>query len=71
MKLGGSHSSLSIVMSKLYKRGATPRKFDNQILSCRENPGGGGGTQIWFRRGCAAEAAKPLPIFKGHFGGKG
>ena len=35
------------------------------------NPGGGGGgTQIWFRRGCAAEAAKPVPIFKGHFGGK-
>ena len=30
-----------------------------------------GGTQIWFRQGCAAEAAKPLPIFKGHFGGKG
>ena len=27
--------------------------------------------QIWFRRGCAAEAAKPVPIFKGHFGGKG
>ena len=25
----------------------------------------------WFRRGCAAEAAKPVPIFKGHFGGKG
>ena len=34
-------------------------------------PRGGGGTQIWFRRGCAAEAAKPVPIFKGHFGGKG
>ena len=33
--------------------------------------GGGGGTRIWFRRGCAAEAAKPVPIFKGHFGGKG
>ena len=33
--------------------------------------GGGGGTHIWFRRGCAAEAAKPVPIFKGHFGGKG
>ena len=33
--------------------------------------GGGGGTQIWFRRGYAAEAAKPVPIFKGHFGGKG
>ena len=24
--------------------------------------GGGGGTQIWFRRECAAEAAKPVPI---------
>ena len=24
-----------------------------------------------FRRGCAADAAKPVPIFKGHFGGKG
>ena len=36
----------------------------------REPPGGGGGTQIWFRRGCAAEAAKPVSIFKGHFGGK-
>ena len=37
------------------------------------NPGGGGGggTQIWFRRGCAVEAAKLVPIFKGHFGGKG
>ena len=33
--------------------------------------GGGGGIQNWFRRGCAAEAAKPVPIFKGHFGGKG
>ena len=33
--------------------------------------GGGGGTQIWFRRGCAAEATKPVPIFKGYFGGKG
>ena len=22
-------------------------------------------------RGCAADAAKPVPIFKGHFGGKG
>ena len=24
-----------------------------------ETRGGGGGTQIWFRRGCAAEAANP------------
>ena len=34
-------------------------------------PPGGGGTQIWFRRGCAAGAAKPIPTFKGDFGGKG
>ena len=34
-------------------------------------PGGGGGTQMLFGRGCAAEASKPVPIFKGHFGGKG
>ena len=37
----------------------------------RDPGGGGGGTQIWFRWGCAAEAAKPVPIFKGQFGGKG
>ena len=34
-------------------------------------PGGGGGGTMLFGRGCAAEAAKPVPIFKGHFGGKG
>ena len=33
--------------------------------------GGGGGTQMLFGRGCAAEASKPVLIFKGHFGGKG
>ena len=33
--------------------------------------GGGGGTQMLFGRGCAAEASKPVPIFKGHFGRKG
>ena len=32
---------------------------------------GGGGTQMLFGRGCAAEASKPVPIFKGRFGGKG
>ena len=32
---------------------------------------GGGGTQMLFGRGCAAEASKPVPIFKGHFGRKG
>ena len=31
--------------------------------------GGGGGTQMLFGRGCEAEASKPVPIFKGHFGG--
>ena len=30
-----------------------------------------GGTQMLFGQGCAAEASKPVPIFKGHFGGKG
>ena len=34
-------------------------------------PTPGGGTQMLFGRGCAAEASKPVPIFKGHFGGKG
>ena len=41
------------------------------FTACWSRGGGGGLTQIWFRRGCAAEAAKPVPIFKGHFGGKG
>ena len=37
-------------------------------------PGGGwGGEVLRFGSdgGCAAEAAKPIPIFKCHFGGKG
>ena len=34
-------------------------------------PGGGGGYSDLVPTGCAAEAAKPVPIFKGHFGGKG
>ena len=29
-----------------------------------------GGTQIWFGRGCAARASKPIPMFRGHFGRK-
>ena len=29
---------------------------------------GGGGTQIWFWRGCGADDAKPLPFFRGNFG---
>ena len=48
------------------------RHLEHYAISSVAIPGGGGGgTQIWFRRGCAAEAAKPVPIFKGHFGGKG
>ena len=51
---------------------ATERKVVSANPRCLEDTGiGGVGTQIWFRRGCAAEAAKPVPIFKGHFGGKG
>ena len=26
-----------------------------------------GGTRLWFGRGCAARASKPLPFSKGHF----
>ena len=33
--------------------------------------GGGGVLRFGSNGGCAAEAAKPIPIFKGHFGGKG
>ena len=33
--------------------------------------GGGGGYSDLVPTGCPAEAAKPVPIFKGHFGGKG
>ena len=33
--------------------------------------GGGGGYSDVVWTGCAAEASKPVPIFKGHFGGKG
>ena len=29
-----------------------------------------GGTQIWVGQGCAAQASKPIPIFKGNFGQK-
>ena len=29
-----------------------------------------GSTQIWFGQGCAAQASKPIPISKGHFGRK-
>ena len=36
-----------------------------------KDPGGGGGdTQIWFGRGCAAQASKPIPIIRGHFSRK-
>ena len=47
----------------------SPKKL--HFKSIIKSRGGGGGTQIWFRRGCAAEAAKPVPIFKGHLCGKG
>ena len=43
------------------------------MLTCHV-PGGGGGGEYSVSdlvpRGCAAEAAKQIPIFKGHFGGK-
>ena len=35
------------------------------------SPGGGGVLRFGSDGGAAAEAAKPVPIFKGHFGGKG
>ena len=46
------------ILTHRYSKGNSP-----------QNPGGG--TQMLFGRGCAAEASKPVPIFKGHFGGKG
>ena len=54
------------LVSRLCPPPHTP--FPETMEAC---PGGGGGTQMLFGRGCAAEAAKPVPIFKGHFGGKG
>ena len=45
------------------------RKTDH---SCTDWPDlGPGGTQIWVEQGCAAQASKPIPIFKGDFGQKG
>ena len=38
-------------------------------LECPEP--GGGGTQIWVGQGCAAQASKPIPIFKGDLAKKG
>ena len=35
-----------------------------------ESSRGAGGTQIWFWQGCAADDAKPLPVFRGNFGRK-
>ena len=31
---------------------------------------GGGRSRIWFGRGCAADAAKPISVFRGIFGRK-
>ena len=45
--------------------------YQTYIMYIHSRGGGGGGTQMLFGRGCAADAAKPVPIFKGHFGGKG
>ena len=44
---------------------------NNSFDSGQTPGGGGGGTQMLFGRGCEAEASKPVPIFKGHFGRKG
>ena len=45
--------------------------FHNGARCHPRGGGGGGGTQMLLGRGCEAEASKSVPIFKGHFGGKG
>ena len=49
------HSGLGHIILRIQPKGAPP----------------GGGTQIWVGQGCAAQALKPLPIFKGDFDRKG
>ena len=46
------------------------RTFDRETKCMQPRGGGGGGLRFRSDGGCAAEAAKPVPIFKGHFGGK-
>ena len=65
----GSHFWLSLNSSDNKQRNKQA-KVSNMIMKI-PGGGGGGGTQMLFGRGCAAEASKPVPIFKGHFGGKG
>ena len=60
--------SASLCLETTLLQGVT---FDGCRAGQFISPPRGGGTQIWFGQGCAAEAAKPVPIFKGHFGGKG
>ena len=55
---------------RLPGRGGRPRT-QCQWRGVQPGGGGGGGTQMLFGRGCEAEASKPVPIFKGNFGGKG
>ena len=44
-------------------------KYDFLVVVEQSFPGGGGSTcRCCHGRGCAAEASKPVPIFKGHFG---
>ena len=49
------------VVFKRIKAGCTKLENIIQYLSFI-SPAGGGRTRIWFRRGCAADDAKPLPV---------
>ena len=55
------------------QNGTDQRRNSGETVVKARGGGGREGTQIWFRRGCAAavKAPKPVPIFKGQFGGKG
>ena len=47
-------------------------KIPKNINKSYKTPGGGGGVlRFGSDGGVPPEAAKPVPIFKGHFGGKG